>query len=105
MGEAVWGPFKEFFARGGAVKILAAVILYKLGDAYAETLSTVFLLNLHFSLTEVGSINKVWGLLQRYAALRLPGASWCASAFSARSSRSAACKSPRSSHLWSFGYW
>ena len=61
MGEAVWGPFKDFFARSGAVKLLAAVVLYKLGDAYAETLSTVFLLNLHFSLTEVGEINKVLG--------------------------------------------
>ncbi len=73
MGEAVWGPFKEFFARGGAVKILAAVILYKLGDAYAETLSTVFLLNLHFSLTEVGSINKVLGTIATICGAAIAG--------------------------------
>jgi PAT family beta-lactamase induction signal transducer AmpG len=60
--EAVWGPFKEFFSRRGAVTLLVAVVLYKLGDAYAETLSSVFLLRgLNFSLTEVGEINKVLG--------------------------------------------
>ncbi|MGA3175694.1 MAG: MFS transporter [Syntrophorhabdales bacterium] len=52
MHEAVWGPFKDFFSRRHAVTLLAAIVLYKLGDAYAETLSTVFLLNLKFSLSE-----------------------------------------------------
>ena len=73
MGEAVWGPFKEFFARSGAVKMLAVVVLYKLGDAYAETLSTVFLLNLHFSLTEVGSINKVLGTIATICGAAIAG--------------------------------
>ncbi len=62
MHEAVWGPFKDFFSRHGAVALLVAVIFYKLGDAYAESLSSVFLLRgLHFSLTEVGEINKILG--------------------------------------------
>ncbi|MGD0656494.1 MAG: MFS transporter [Syntrophorhabdales bacterium] len=64
MHEAVWGPFKDFFSRHGAVTLLVAVILYKLGDAYAESLSSVFLLRgLHFSLTEVGEINKILGTI------------------------------------------
>jgi PAT family beta-lactamase induction signal transducer AmpG len=74
MSEAVWGPFKDFFARSGAVKMLAAVVLYKLGDAYAETLSTVFLLNLHFSLTEVGEINKVLGTAATIGGAAIAGA-------------------------------
>jgi len=63
MYEAVWGPFKDFFSRHGAVALLVAVILYKLGDAYAESLSSVFLLKLNFSLTEVGEINKILGTI------------------------------------------
>ena len=102
MGEAVRGPFKDFFARSGAVKMLAAVVLYKLGDAYAETLSTLFLLNLHFSLTEVGEINKVLGTVATIGGAAIAGASWCASAFSARSSPSAPCRSSRYSHSWSW---
>jgi MFS transporter, PAT family, beta-lactamase induction signal transducer AmpG len=71
--EAVWGPFKEFFSRRGAVILLVAVVLYKLGDAYAETLSTVFLLKLSFSLTEVGEINKVLGMIATIAGAALAG--------------------------------
>ncbi len=73
MGEAVWGPFKEFFSRRGAVTLLIAVVLYKLGDAYAETLSTVFLLKLSFSLTEVGEINKVLGMIATIAGAAVAG--------------------------------
>lgn len=63
MKEAVWGPFRDFFSRRGAITLLVAIVLYKLGDAYAETLSTVFLLKLSFSLSEVGEINKVLGMV------------------------------------------
>ncbi len=74
MHEAVWGPFKEFFSRRGAVTLLVAVVLYKLGDAYAETLSSVFLLRgLGFSLTEVGEINKVLGTIATIAGAAIAG--------------------------------
>lgn len=71
--EAVWGPFKDFFSRRGAVTLLVAVVLYKLGDAYAETLSTVFLLKLSFSLSEVGQINKVLGMIATIAGATVAG--------------------------------
>jgi PAT family beta-lactamase induction signal transducer AmpG len=49
--------------RDGAVLLLAAVVLYKLGDAFAGNLTTAFLLRgPGFSLTEVGGINKGFGL-------------------------------------------
>ena len=61
--EAVLKPFAEFMSRDGAVALLILVILYKLGDAFAGNLTTAFLLRgPGFSLTEVGGINKGFGL-------------------------------------------
>lgn len=62
--EAVIGPLKDFFSRTGAVSLLILVILYKLGDAYAGTLTTAFLLKgPGFSPAEVGTINKGLGFV------------------------------------------
>jgi len=61
--EAVARPFAEFFSRRGAIALLALVVLYKLGDAFAGNLTTTFLLRgPGFSLTEVGAFNKGFGL-------------------------------------------
>ncbi len=61
---AVIEPFKEFFGRGGAVLILVTIILYKLGDAFAGSLSTAFLIRgAGFTPAEVGAVNKGMGLL------------------------------------------
>ena len=63
LDEAVMKPFAEFFTRQGAVALLLLVVLYKLGDAFAGNLTTTFLLRgPGFSLTEVGAINKGFGL-------------------------------------------
>ncbi len=63
LDEAVVKPFAEFFSREGAVALLALVVLYKLGDAFAGNLTTTFLLRgPGFSLTEIGAINKGFGL-------------------------------------------
>jgi PAT family beta-lactamase induction signal transducer AmpG len=62
--EAVWGPLKNYFSRKGAIAILLLIILYKLGDAYAGTLTTAFLIRgVGFSPGEVGAINKGLGLI------------------------------------------
>ena len=61
---AVVEPFREFFSRRGAYTVLALIVLYKLGDAFAGALSTTFLIRgAGFDPTEVGSVNKVLGLL------------------------------------------
>ncbi|MZH05708.1 MAG: MFS transporter [Nitrospinae bacterium] len=61
--EAVSGPFTEFFSRSGAWALLALIVLYKLGDAFAGSLTTTFLIRgVHFSVGEVGAINKGMGL-------------------------------------------
>lgn len=60
---AVVEPLLEFFKRPGALSILLLIVLYKLGDAFAGALSTTFLLRgAGFSATEVGTVNKVFGL-------------------------------------------
>lgn len=62
--EAVVGPLKDFVARRYAMSMLLLIVLYKLGDAYAGTMTTAFLLRgAGFSPTEVGTINKGMGLL------------------------------------------
>ena len=65
MHDAVVLPFRQFFSRGGApVALLLLVVLYKLGDAFAGTLTTTFLLRgPGFSLTEVGAINKTLAVI------------------------------------------
>ncbi len=64
LNAAVTQPMAEFFSRHGAVWILLLVVLYKLGDAFAGNLTTAFLLQgPGFSATEVGAINKGFGLL------------------------------------------
>lgn len=61
--EAVIEPLKEFFARHGAWGLLLLIVLYKLGDAFAGSLTTAFLIRgVEFTPTEVGAINKGMGL-------------------------------------------
>jgi len=64
LSEAVWGPIREFFSRSPALGLLLLIILYKVGDAFAGTLTTAFLIRgMGFSPTEVGVVNKGMGLL------------------------------------------
>ena len=63
--QAVTEPFLDFFRRYGLLALawLALMVLYKLCDAFALSLSTTFLLRVpRFSLTDLGTINKVFGL-------------------------------------------
>jgi len=56
-------PFGEFFRRPQAWILLALIVLYKLGDAFAGALSTTFLIRgAGFSPEQVGWVNKVLGL-------------------------------------------
>jgi len=75
LADAVAKPLAEFFARNGAVALLALVVLYKLGDAFAGNLTTAFLLRgPGFSLTEVGAVNKGLGLAATIAGALAGGA-------------------------------
>jgi len=62
--EAISGPLTEFFERPVAWAFLALIILYKIGDAFAGSLTTAFLIRgPGFSIGEVGAINKGLGLI------------------------------------------
>jgi PAT family beta-lactamase induction signal transducer AmpG len=62
--EAVRGPLKDYLSRNSAVSLLILIILYKLGDAYAGTLTTAFLIRgVGFSVSDVGYINKGLGFI------------------------------------------
>lgn len=64
MRDAVSEPLIEFFSREGAWMMLALIVLYKLGDAFAGSLTTSFLIRgIGFSVGEVGAINKGMGLV------------------------------------------
>lgn len=53
----------NFFAQPGAWAFLLLIVLYKLGDAFAGSLSTAFLIKgMAFTQAEVGIVNKIIGL-------------------------------------------
>jgi PAT family beta-lactamase induction signal transducer AmpG len=73
--EAVVEPFREFFSRPVAVAFLVLLVLYKLGDAFAGSLTTAFLLRgAGFSLDDVGWANKAIGLAATIAGALFGGA-------------------------------
>lgn len=83
--DAWLGPLTAFFSRDGALLFLALIVLYKLSDAFATSLSTTFLLRgLGFSLTEVGVVNKMAALGASIGGAFLGG--WGVSRFGLRSS-------------------
>jgi len=61
--ETLLGGLRSYFAQPGAAAFLAFIVLYKLGDAFAGSLMTPFLLkSMAYSPAEVGVVNKVIGL-------------------------------------------
>jgi PAT family beta-lactamase induction signal transducer AmpG len=65
----------SYFAQRGAVAFLVLIVLYKLGDAFAGSLLTPFLLKaMAYSPAEVGVVNKVLGLWLTIGGALLGGA-------------------------------
>ena len=61
--EAVLEPLASYFRRSGAVEMLLFIMVFKLADAIAGAMTTPFLLDLGFTRTDVGTVNKAFGLL------------------------------------------
>lgn len=55
-------PFVEFFQRSGAMEILIFIMIYKLSTLMATSLTTKFLLELGYTKTMIGAVNKGFGL-------------------------------------------
>ncbi len=60
--EGVVGPLKDFAGRRGWLVIAAFVVLYKIGDALADTMVNPLLEDLEFSKTVIANIAQSWGL-------------------------------------------
>lgn len=73
--ETLLGGLRSYFAQPGAGAFLAFIVLYKLGDAFAGSLMTPFLLkSMAFSPAEFGVANKLIGLWLTIGGALLGGA-------------------------------
>lgn len=61
--DAVVLPFVEFFKRPGVLEILAFIILYKLDVVVTTAMTTPFMLQTGFTKTDIGAVNKGFGLV------------------------------------------
>lgn len=59
--EAALEPLIEYFNRSSALWMLGFILLYKIGDAMATTMTTPFYLDLGFSKSEIGAVVKLFG--------------------------------------------
>ena len=58
LSESVIEPLKELFSTPNAQALIAVVLLFKIGDAFANKLFTPFMMDVGFSKTEIGIIIK-----------------------------------------------
>lgn len=60
---AVIEPFREFLSRKAAPQALAFLLVSRAGEYIGGALLTTFLISLGFSNTQIGTVNKIWGLI------------------------------------------
>jgi PAT family beta-lactamase induction signal transducer AmpG len=74
---AVVEPFAEFVRRqglGAAALVLAFILLYKLGDAFAGIMANPFYVQVGFSKAEIATVTKVFGLAATLTGVFVGGA-------------------------------
>jgi len=71
---AVFDPLAEFFSRSGWLPILAFILFYKFGDAFAGVMANPFYVEMGFTKVEIASVSKVFGLLATLAGVFIGGA-------------------------------
>ncbi len=71
--EAVFLPFRDYFTRDGAWLALAFILLYKLGDTMASSMTTPFYLERGYSEAEIGAVVKLFGFWATIAGGTLGG--------------------------------
>lgn len=59
--EAIIQPFVEYFRRPNAFWMLAFILLYKIGDTIASSMTSSFYVDLGFSNTEIATVVKLIG--------------------------------------------
>lgn len=60
-------PFADFTGRPGWIAILLFIVLYKFGDAIAGVMANPFFIDIGFSLSEIASVTKVFGIVATLA--------------------------------------
>ncbi|MGH8291908.1 MAG: AmpG family muropeptide MFS transporter [Gammaproteobacteria bacterium] len=74
LAEAVVTPILEFVARRGMLWLLLLVVLYKFGNWFSGLLTNAFLIEgLHFTATDVGVVNKGFGIAATIVGVFLGG--------------------------------
>lgn len=76
LAETVVGPFAEFFSRSGArtaLAILAFILLYKFGDAFAGVMANPFYVKIGFTKVEIASVSKIFGVFATLAGVFIGG--------------------------------
>jgi MFS transporter, PAT family, beta-lactamase induction signal transducer AmpG len=71
--QIIWEPLGNFLKKDKAILILLLIPMYKIGDVCSHALVTPFLLDLNFSLTEVGTINKLVSAAASLVGIMLAG--------------------------------
>ena len=71
--EAIIDPFEEFFHRNGAILILLFVLLYKIGDNMAGTMTIPFIVQMGFSKADYFVIVKGVGMLGLFGGVLVGG--------------------------------
>ncbi|MGI9214663.1 MAG: AmpG family muropeptide MFS transporter, partial [Gammaproteobacteria bacterium] len=66
-------PLKQFLSKEKSGYFILLIILYKLGDVLSHSLTNQFLLDLNFSLTAIGTINKLVTLAASLIGVMLAG--------------------------------
>jgi PAT family beta-lactamase induction signal transducer AmpG len=61
MKEAIVEPLRDYFSRKAAIRILAFIVLYKIGDTMAASMTIPFYLDVGFTKTEIGAVVKLFG--------------------------------------------
>ncbi len=76
LADTIAGPFEEFFTRSGAqtaLLILAFILLYKFGDAFAGVMANPFYVRIGFSMSEIASVSKIFGVVATLAGVFVGG--------------------------------
>ncbi len=71
--DAVVAPFADFVTRPAWAAILIFVVLYKLGDALAGTVSSPFYVAMGFSKIEIANVSKIFGVISTLVGVALGG--------------------------------
>jgi MFS transporter, PAT family, beta-lactamase induction signal transducer AmpG len=66
-------PLRDYIERDGAWLALAFILLYKIGDTMASSMTTPFYLELQYSKTEIGAVVKLFGFWATIAGGTLGG--------------------------------